>query len=142
MSDLISNSVFLPQRPAKRQSSKRKVKKSPRVSKPRENSWSALGVRQEIREKLKVLEHGPYGKKVAGARRPKNEYPDPADLQIALARGKATFGGALPTVPHNNAQTTQTTQTHNSAHRPKPAMSLEVDNLDKLSSDLVTFSIR
>jgi hypothetical protein len=86
--------IHYPQRPAKqRPSSYKNLYKSPRMSRSRAGAWSSLDIRQEIREKLIVLQRGPYGKKIAGARRPKHEYPDPVDLQLALAARKAGCSG-------------------------------------------------
>ena len=55
-----------PKRPAHQRPSSRKTSyKSPRMSRSRDGAWSSLDIRQEIREKLVVLQRGPYGKKIS-----------------------------------------------------------------------------
>jgi alpha-tubulin suppressor-like RCC1 family protein len=89
-------------RPSSHKSPKRptsaKLKSSPRSSssaRTRGSAWSGIQLRKTVREKLEVLQRGPYWKEIPGARRPKPDHVDilpgygddsAVDLQIRLQR--------------------------------------------------------
>ena len=109
-------------RPKKKSSMSRpksaKLERSPRYISTRQkiekDAWSGLNLRNTIRQKLEVLQRGPYWKQVPGARRPKPEHVEilpgygsctAEELQVRLATTRRS-----PSPTNRGKSTTTTTK--------------------------------